>query len=278
MTLYYRSCDRGPNGQPAFVIERTSDGQWFRWTWCDGIAFHIHATQREVFVQWPPSEGPDSCVYYFLGPVLAFILRQRGVSLLHGSVVCSSGSAIAFLGDSGAGKSTIAAALLDRGYAALTDDLIALARLDGELCVWPGYAGLRLWADSVERLFRDAATMPRLVANSGLWPGWDKRILSLNDGMGRFCERPVPLRRLYVIGDRVTGAPTIASLSMPRRMMELDRNAYQRYLRNDSTVRSDFAVFADLIQQAPIQLLNPSDGLAEIGRLTSRIHFDIRSG
>ena len=59
------------------------------------------------------------------GPVLGCILRVRGLTLLHSSVVSFEGHALAMIGDVKAGKSTTAMALLRRGAAILADDVAA---------------------------------------------------------------------------------------------------------------------------------------------------------
>lgn len=63
---------------------------------------------------------------YVVGPGLAMILLQRGLTLLHASAVSIGGTGVAFAADSGVGKSTLAAALYTRGHALLTDDLCAV--------------------------------------------------------------------------------------------------------------------------------------------------------
>jgi hypothetical protein len=54
-----------------------------------------------------PAPGVDDRVLRLsiLGPALALILHQRGLLVLHASVVARDGDAVAFLGDNGWGKS-----------------------------------------------------------------------------------------------------------------------------------------------------------------------------
>ena len=63
---------------------------------------------------------------YLLGQVLSFSLLSFGCEPLHATAVVVDGSAVAFLGDCGDGKSTLGAAFLARGYPLLTDDVLAL--------------------------------------------------------------------------------------------------------------------------------------------------------
>lgn len=60
------------------------------------------------------------------------LLRHlRGEIGLHGSAVARGGRAVAFVGGSGMGKSTLAAALTKRGAQLLSDDAVALAISEG---------------------------------------------------------------------------------------------------------------------------------------------------
>ena len=58
------------------------------------------------------------------GTVMAFILTMRGMSVLHGSAVELDGRALAFVGVSGQGKSTLAAILCAGGARLVTDDVL----------------------------------------------------------------------------------------------------------------------------------------------------------
>jgi hypothetical protein len=65
------------------------------------------------------------------GMLATVLLVLRGHPVLHGSAVAHDGSAIAFVGASGMGKSTLSSLLCADGAALVTDDVL---RLDGLLC------------------------------------------------------------------------------------------------------------------------------------------------
>lgn len=78
----------------------------------------------------------------FLGPILAILLHMRKRFILHGSAVEYNGKAYGFVGDKGAGKSTLASMLLKNpGVQLLTDDLLVLS---DAMEVIPGYQQLKL--------------------------------------------------------------------------------------------------------------------------------------
>jgi hypothetical protein len=62
------------------------------------------------------------------GPLYAMILKQRGFLVFHASAVSNRGRAIAFLGFSGQGKSTLAAAFhFRKNHALVTDNALAVS-------------------------------------------------------------------------------------------------------------------------------------------------------
>jgi hypothetical protein len=89
----------------------------------------------------------------------------RGLEVLHASGVVMgegalAGAASLFTGPQGAGKSSLAAALVGRGAKLLSDDTVAFESSDGELLAHPGAGPLQLRADEHERLSaRDRAAL-----------------------------------------------------------------------------------------------------------------------
>ncbi|MGE0492720.1 MAG: HPr kinase/phosphorylase [Vulcanimicrobiota bacterium] len=87
-----------------------------------------------------------------LGSGIAAILYQRGQLALHASCVVVDGQAILLAGNSGVGKSTLAAAFHQRGYAVIADDLLTLRPDGNRLLVEPSVVRLKLWSDSARAL------------------------------------------------------------------------------------------------------------------------------
>jgi hypothetical protein len=261
----FRSADLAPNGLPMFQVDRADSNGWVRWSWSEGVVGWVDPTGATVFADWPEAESVDSVTFYLVGPLLAYILRLRGVTLLHGSVVTRDGVTLALVGDSGAGKSTLAAALVREGFAAVTDDVIALTEGPDGLQVEAGYAGLRLWPEAADGLGLDTASLPRLVDRSEMWPDWDKRLHRLHGDPTAFASGAHRLTHVHVVCARIAGPPRLETLASSAQLMDLDRNAFQRYLRDDAQARRDLAVFARLAGQAKVRRLHPSDGLDSLG-------------
>ena len=81
---------------------------------------------------------------------MGILLMQRRILPLHGSAIAIDGKAYVFIGESGAGKSTIASSFMKKGYQLLSDDVIAVSLLDGDKpWVIPAYPQQKLWQDSL---------------------------------------------------------------------------------------------------------------------------------
>jgi energy-coupling factor transporter ATP-binding protein EcfA2 len=90
---------------------------------------------------------------FLLGTVFGILLHQRERIVLHASAVRVNGKAVLFCGSSGQGKSTLAAALTQRGYPLITDDVCAITVTDvGTPMAHPDGRHLKLWTQAIENL------------------------------------------------------------------------------------------------------------------------------
>src|SRR5271156_4990993 len=88
-----------------------------------GIARYLVTNGTEIVVS-PDADAPPLDVRaYLLGTIFVVLCQQRGLLPLHASAVSSRSGVAAFLGNSGQGKSTLAAHLAQRGFRVLADDV-----------------------------------------------------------------------------------------------------------------------------------------------------------
>src|SRR5688500_2948259 len=181
-------------GEPGTRIERSrTEPDTFVFEFLDGTRFRIEDAGRRVTAQSPT---PEDLATYFLGPILAFIVRLRGSLALHAGAVAIDGEALLITGVAGAGKSTTAAAFLDRGASLLTDDVAVIDWKADAPHVFPGYPRVRLWDDSAASLYGSAEALPPLT------PTWSKRFV---DARGAFAGESVPIRAIVVLAPRHAG-------------------------------------------------------------------------
>jgi hypothetical protein len=109
---------------------------------------------------------PDRADWGFIlaAQALPLAATLRGFEVLHAAGVVLAGEAVLFAGPPGAGKSSLAAALLRRGGELLSDDAVALEWQGGPIVAHPGAGALYLRTAEQDRL--DAGERGRLGSPS----------------------------------------------------------------------------------------------------------------
>jgi hypothetical protein len=156
---------------------------------------------------------------WLLGAVLGMVCHQRGLYPLHAACVRIGGNAIALCGRTGAGKSTLAAALVRRGHALIADDVCVIDfAANGEPLVLPSFPRVKLWEDALQALAVPAEAVRR--AGSG------KRKFHFHQ-TERFDPSPALLRGIYVL-KRSAVASNILCKSGVDAVNELLKEIYRR--------------------------------------------------
>lgn len=154
------------------------------------VARYFIVNGRHIWIE-PDADGTETDVRLFLlGSSLGALLHQRHMLPLHASAIQTSRGAVLFVGPSGHGKSTLLAALVQRGYAMLADDVTALhVDATGHAIAFPSMPYMRLWADAATQLRQPLEGQRRVRASL------EKYFLPVT----RFCAEPLPVRAIYAL-------------------------------------------------------------------------------
>ena len=87
---------------------------------------------------------------FTLGSAWGGLGYQRGFAMWHGSAVERGGRAVLFCGGSGAGKSTMAAAMIARGAQLVADDLSRIEAQNGSSSIYPSSSRIKLWRGAID--------------------------------------------------------------------------------------------------------------------------------
>jgi hypothetical protein len=234
----------------------------------------VYATERDACFRWQqvgayqvrdgsqivvqPEPGADDRLvrWVLLGAVLAVLLHQRGLFVLHASAVALEGEAAVFIGAKGQGKSTTAAVLYEQGHQLLSDDVVALtSSATGVPLLLPGYPELKLWPDAVTSVLRkDPLDIPRAAALT------DKRQCRVDQ---RFSLQASPLRAIFVLdsGDALCVEP----IQRGTGMLELIAHSYiarfgHRLLHGPSA-SAHLRACQELSRQVPMYAIQRPDAL-----------------
>ena len=160
LTIRFGAVPRSPTARAdPGVWERTPDG--FRLN-VDGVARYLVREAREIVVE-PEGGGQAAVTAFLLSSVMAACLQLRGIVALHASAIETGAGAVLFMGVSGIGKSALVAALVDRGYPLLADNVTGVDPGAGDRpMALPAAPCVSLWADAVDKL--------------AWWPGTQGRV------------------------------------------------------------------------------------------------------
>jgi hypothetical protein len=232
----------------------------------DGVARYL-VTSRDIVIDRDDDAREADVQLFLLGSVMGALLHQRDDLVLHGSAIGVSGAAVGFLGVSGVGKSTLAAAFRRRGHPVLTDDLcVVRATADGTLQAQPGLRQMKLWEDALERLEIPSAALCRVRA------GLDKRHLPVETG---FSERALPLSRLYVLSVGERDTIELTPLQGSTRFKALMDHTYRSsYLEGLDVRASHFRSLVATAQVTPVTSVTRPAASPSIDQLVDRLAGD----
>lgn len=293
VAVSHRLVDELPEVEEIWVSE--AEGPRFRGRFAlfrqpEGFGLAVSAEGRGLFrcapgsirIEWTaPGTGAE---HYLFSYALPLWLETRGAPVLHGSAVSFEGRAVAFLGQSGTGKSMLCAELLRLGCGFVADDALALHRAEGRdggrdaRGAWrcaPGPPLIRLWPSGIEgRLEIAAGGLPRVHDTL------EKRWLPVSGGSVPLPASGLPLAALYVLERRPqAGGPVEISACGAR-------DALVRVIEHSVAAAPAAALglsgrrlerLADLVEKTPVRVLGYPSGADSAARVRAAILGDLGS-
>lgn len=181
-----------PSGAVNFRIESHPDAGYL--IWGPEYGAHLLSDDGRRLTCFPEGQPEGAWQRLLIAQVLPFAALLHGLEVLHASAVVHEGQAVALLGPSRSGKTSLALELCDRGASFLADDVLALeTRADG-LLANPGspIAGVARAQGAADG---DADSPAQVVA------------VNAREQMVRMrgAAEPAPLSALFFIDRRVHG-------------------------------------------------------------------------
>lgn len=263
--LIYTSAYLDESGEPALRVWQTAGSGILHLAYSSGMEFWIDRGGSEIWAVWPEESSLEDTATYLLGPILGALMRIRGTVCLHASAVTWRGTAIAFVGPPGAGKSTTAAMLTKEGCALLSDDVVALKQQRGILHVLPAYPFLCLWPESAALLCGSTEPLPRFV------PSWDKRRLAVSSPL-KFHTSVVPLAAVCILGERAEGClPSASPLPPQEALAALLANSYGAGMLRPQMRIKEFTILARLVCTTPVWSVRVPEAPHKIASVLDRV-------
>jgi hypothetical protein len=224
--------------------------------------FEIDLSARRISCFADPETTLNTIYHLLLDQVIPRLVSHLGGIVIHAGAVVVSGKAIAFLGESGRGKSTLTASFCQQGFPLMSDDGLLLEIDREQIRAFPSYPSLRLWSDSTA-IFAQANLELGQVAHYT-----DKQQLNLLDNELAFSEEPVPLHCVYLLDDpnetEVSNMIHIKQISSRESAIEIIKAAFVLDITDKPHLQRDFLMFTDIAQQVAFYRLTYPRDLAAL--------------
>lgn len=242
--------------------------------WEDQFEFLVDGDGRRIWFGRLGAPSLESLRVYLLGRALSFALVKQGFEPIHSSTVVLDGAAVAFIGESGFGKSSLAAGFVRDGYRLLTDDLLVVSHSSGQPEAHPGPPRIKVFPWVARRC------LGRIGEGVPMNKWTEKLVLPL--GEHHHQSRPVPLRTVYVLGSprevfrrqRIQ----ITALSQREAFVELIRHTFNYVVTDPQRLKRLFSKSMELASKVPLKRISYRRDLALLPEVRRRILADLEIG
>lgn len=245
---------------------------YLRW---DGLfEFLIDGDGRRIWFHSLGADSAESLRVYLLGRALSFALVRQGLEPIHSSAVVLNGAALAFLGESGFGKSSLAAVFIEAGCRLLTDDQLLVSHASGQQAAQPGPPRIKVFPWVARRFLSLHGEGVRL----NKWS--EKLVLPLGDD--RHQSHPAPLRAFYVLDgpSAVSNQQNIQIVTLSQReaLVELMRHTFNYHLSDRERLQRLFSKSRELASRVPVKRISYPRDPAMLPNIRQRILADLGDG
>jgi hypothetical protein len=235
-----------PDGGCVASFHRLSSGYLVRFP--DLADFELSADTFTIDCYPVPRISEATCRNLYMNQVLPLALSRRGSLVFHGSAVeMPFEEAVIFAGQSGLGKSTLAAAFAVAGCRFLNDDGSVVEERGDRYWTLPSYPSIRLWSDSMTTVVDPGSSVPTSPFAA------EGRSKSHVEAGARvvFCRDARPLACVYFLSDGGSDVPAFERLSESLAVIEFVKNSFVLDPRERSVLKAQFDRLTRLVKRVP---------------------------
>ncbi|MUT68057.1 hypothetical protein [Paenibacillus sp. NEAU-GSW1] len=238
----------------------------------EGIASYVMQAGHTIKIMPDPAADPRDYRIYLLGACAAVLMFQRKIVPLHCSTVVIDGLAYSFMGECGAGKSTLSTALVRAGCTLISDDITAITIPQGGNgpIAHPSFPRQKLWKQSMDFFRMNTSDYSQIMTN------YDKYEIGASE---HFHKSAVPLGGIFELA-----ADDIAEVSLKPLSHLEGIHLFQKHTYSNSFVVSlglkqwHFSIAAQMAHALPFyQLRRPKEGFSA-PQLVERIFDTVKKG
>ena len=201
--------------------------------------FTIDSHTLDVHCTPTPNVSSATITQLYLNQILPVVQSKSGELVFHASAIVADGLAIAFVGITGRGKSTLTASFSNNGFQFLADDGLLIKRLEADYHALPSHASLRLWEDS------QAAVLGTTAKPEDPLEYTSKLRFPASHEMPHY-NKSCRIRRIYFLGDLETSKIEFRKLSPQEAMVELIKHSFLLDIDDRKTMATHFDAVSKL--------------------------------
>jgi hypothetical protein len=233
--------------------------------------FLVAADGRSIAWRRIAEASLDSVQVYMLGQALSFALVKQQFEPLHATAVTVGDRVVAFLGDNGSGKSSLASFFLAAGHRLVTDDLLVLEERSGRLLAYPGPPRIKLFPGIAKHLLGDVTERVRMN------PDTDKLILPIDGQLT--ASAPLALGAIYALARprdvSRDGSIHVEPLSLRESVIELVKGTFNRRLVDPERLARQFDLATRFARRVSIRKISYPRTLDRLHEVRDRIVADL---
>jgi hypothetical protein len=227
------------------------DGSRYR-RWSGLFEFLVTPDARCIHARTLHHTNNETLLAYLLVDALSYAMVRLGREPLHATAVLTEQGVVAFVGESGRGKSTLGALFVRHGCRLVTDDMLVLTHERDGCMAHPGPPRIKLYRDIADRIFGEAS------CGVAMNPQTDKLIMPLADD--QVVRQPAAISALYLIRDNHDRSrpprPFIRQLSPASAFPEILAATAGHYARERDRLTRQFEFVRRLVEHVPIKTLS----------------------
>jgi hypothetical protein len=218
------------------------------------VAKYYVANGKQIVIEPNPNADLASIRLFMLSNAMAAVLHQQNKIPFHASGIITEKGLVLFTGHSGAGKSTTAYGMMQKGYKLFTDDVCVLFYNEAAKKVeaFASYPMMKLWENTIEQMSIDNKR------NHRLRPQLPKYGFFQHD---TFSTASFPIAEVLILkSTNLQKEYSSKTLNAIEAFNELQQNSYRRKQVDMMNLREyHFKIMSQLTQHTKIrQVVRPT--------------------
>lgn len=227
------------NGHVCLLAGKKTNGLYVLHYIDEGILFAVSPDGLIIYYEALDSSEEDNIEnirHLLFTQVLAMVMNLCGSEALHASSVLNSSGAIAFVGNSGEGKSTIAATLVKDGLQLLSDNVVPIFNYKNQIWTSSGPRDIGLWP-WVWKSLNPRANVENQTEKC--------RVTFSNK---EHCTGEFSLSHIYFLNPIKENKISIEPVTLQEGLIELLKSAYRLDINDSSMLQRQFSTLYQTTQ------------------------------